>query len=239
MRIPLLLLTLLLSAPSLAVESTEQIAQQILLLSNQAREKAGLKPLQLDVHLTQAAQQHSQEMDSLGYFNHGSPNAEYATLAKRLSGCGVYGLTSAENLHREQGYGSKQVGQRAVQAWLNSPVHRKNLLNPRYNRVGLGISQVGDQFTITQDFSYTAIEVVQRQVDPKPQGIHLNLKCQVLDGPRHGALLHEGKRYANWTADEQGQFHVDVDVPGPGLISLGQADGERSWIVETEFAVRP
>ena len=234
-----MLLTLLLSAPSLAVESTEQISQQILLLSNQAREKAGLKPLQLDIRLTQAARQHAQEMDTLGYFGHESPIAAYATLAKRLNGFGVYGLTSAENLHREHGYGSKQVGQRAVQAWMNSLAHRKNLLNPRYNRVGLGISQRGDQFTITQDFSYMAIEVVQRQVVAKSQGFHLNLKCKVLDGPRHGALLHEGKRYANWKADEEGQFHLDVDVPGPGLISLGQADGERSWIVETEFAVCP
>lgn len=233
----LLCFLLLFSAPALAQQSPDSIAQDILTLSNQARQKAGQPPLVLDTRLAQAALQHSQEMDSLNYFSHASPVAAFATLAKRLYLQGVYGLTSAENLHREKGYKAGKTAQHAVECWLNSPVHRKNLLNGKYNRVGMGISVVGDQYTVTQVFSYTAIEVLEKKVDPKPQGIHLSLHCKVADGANHGALLLEGKRCANWQADEQGQFKMEVDLPGPGLVSLGQAEGERSWIVETEFQV--
>ncbi|MBN9414659.1 hypothetical protein ABS71_05130 [bacterium SCN 62-11] len=233
----LLCLALLLSAPVFAQTASDAIAQEIFTLSNQARQKAGLPALEMDPKLSQAAVQHSQEMDSLNYFGHGSPLAQFSTLAKRLNLQNYFALTSAENLHRDQGYGTIRAAQRTVQAWLNSPVHRKNLLNGRYNRVGVGVSVVGDQCTITQDFGYSAIEVIEKAVDPKPQGYHVVLHCLVTDGVRHGALLHEGKRFANWEADAQGKFQVEADVPGPGTVSLGQADGERQWTVETEFSI--
>ena len=233
----LLCFLLLLSAPGFSQETPDSIAQDIFKFSNLARQKAGLQPLAQDDHLGLAARQHSLEMDSLGYFGHKSPIAQFATLALRLHSQGIFGLTSAENLHREKGYSDGRTAQRAVDCWLASPVHRKNLLNPRYNRVGLGVSVVGDQYTITQNFAYTAIEVLEKKVDAQPRGYHLKLRCQVQDGPQNGAILLEGRRCANWQANAQGQFEVEVDLPGPGLVSLGQAEGERSWVIETEFAV--
>lgn len=224
---------LLAGAPVAALESPEAIARQVLTLSNQARQQAGLRPLSLDTRLSQAALQHAQEMDSLHYFGHTSPLQQFATVARRLHEFGCYCLSSAENLHREQGYEPTRAGERAVQAWLASPVHRRNLLNPKYNRMGLGISRVGEQCTLTQDLAYSAIEVLQQQL----QGSHLSLQCQVTDGPQEGAFFYQGRRCANWSADAQGKFQVEVDLPGPGTVALGQAVGERDWIVETEWVV--
>lgn len=229
---------LLLSAPVLASDSREAIAQKILQLSNAARQQAGLRPLALDPRLNQAAQQHSQEMDTLRYFGHNSPRAEFATVSKRVVGFGFYGLSSGENLHRAQGYVPSQAAEQAVQDWLASPQHRKNLLNPKFNRMGLGVSLVGDQCTITQDLAYSAIEVVHQEVKPQANGYHLTLHCRVSDGPQKGAVLYQGKRCANWVADSQGLFQVEVDLPGPGTVALGQAAGERDWLIETEWQVR-
>ena len=229
----LLLLLALLSAPLSALELPETVAQQVLILSNQARQQLGLSPLSLDPHLSQAAQQHSQEMDRLHYFGHLSPIPEFATLARRIQEFGYYGLSSAENLHREQGYDRVHVAERAVQAWLASPQHRRNLLNPKYNRMGLGLSRVAEQCTLTQDLAYSAIEILQQQ----RSGSRLFLDCQVNDGPRQGAVLYQGRRCANWNADASGHFQVEVLLPGPGTLSLGQAVGEREWVVETEWTV--
>ena len=228
----------LLTAPALAVESREALAQRILVLSNQARQQAGLRPLSLDPHVSQAAQQHSQEMDMLGYFGHSSPLAQFSTLLKRMNSSGYYGLTSGENLYREQGYAPARTAERAVQSWLDSPQHRKNLLNARYNRMGLGISVSGTRCTITQDLAYSAIEVVSQRVQATGHGYHLSLLCQVSDGPQMGAFIYQGKRCANWVADPQGQFQLEVDLPGPGTVALGQAVGERDWVIETEWQVR-
>ena len=97
-------LVLLLSWPALAMDSREAIAQRILLLTNQARQQAGVQPLSMDPRLSQAAEQHSQEMDRLRYFAHASPIGEFASPGKRMNAFGFYGLTSGENLHRAQGY---------------------------------------------------------------------------------------------------------------------------------------
>lgn len=234
----LLALALLSSVPAMASEPQETIARQILLLSNQARQQSGAQSLTLDSHLAGAAQQHSQEMDDLHYFGHVSPVSDFATLAKRVLGFGHYGLSCGENLHRDQGYAPSQAAGRAVRDWLASPQHRKNLLNPKFNRMGLGISLVGDQCTITQVLAYSAIEVLREDVQPKNQGCHLSLSCLVSDGPQMGAVLYQGKRCGNWSANAKGAFEVEVDLPGPGTVALGQTIGERQWLIETEWQVR-
>ena len=225
----LLALLVLLTAPAPA----QDVAQEVLTLTNQARQQAGLRPLVLDARLSQAAQQHSLEMDRLHYFGHASPLPEFATLSRRIQEVGCYGLSSAENLHREQGYAPRLAAANAVKAWLHSPQHRRNLLNPKFNRMGLGISRVGDQCTLTQDLAYSAIEVLQQQ----RCGKRLSLYCQVNDGPLHGAVLFQGKRCANWSADMAGKFQVEIELPAAGTLALGQAVGEREWVIETEWMV--
>jgi uncharacterized protein YkwD len=45
-----------------------------------------------------------------------------------------------------------------VKAWLNSPVHRKNILDKRFNRVGVGVVR-GDP-TVTGDANGNALTYV-------------------------------------------------------------------------------
>ena len=223
------------AAAATAAPNPDNILQRSLDLCNQIRAQNHLNPLILDPRLAQAAQQHSREMDELKYFDHASPVAEYATLHLRLRRTGCYQLSFAENLHRSQGYAASQVAQEAVKGWLASPAHRRNLLNARFNRVGFGLSQLGTQFTLTQDLAYVAVDVLQNQVVAQGLGYHLNLKFQVNDGPTSGAVLYDGKRYLNWEADPQGQVELDFAVPGRGTVAIGQTSGVREWTIETEI----
>lgn len=219
----------------ICVAAPNNILEQTLALCNQVRAENQLKPLIVDPRLAQAAQQHSREMDDLNYFDHTSPVPEYASLGRRLRRAGCYQLSFAENLHRSQGYAASRVAEEAIRAWLSSPVHRRNLLNPRFNRVGFGLSQKGDQFTLTQDLAYLAVDVLQHRIELQGSGYRLNLTCQVSDGPHQGAVLYEGKRFLNWEADSTGQVQLDFTVPGPGTVAIGQAAGPREWTIETEI----
>ena len=229
---------LFLSLGGAGSEGSQAISLRILELCNQARQEAGVPPLVLDSKLEGAAIQHSVEMDQLKYFGHVSPIQEHRTLALRIKQAGNYQLTSAENLHREQGATAATIAEETVKAWLVSPVHRKNILNSSYNRVGIGVHQVGDQFTVTQDLVYSAVNVLDKRVSPKTDGYQVEMDCEVNDGPREGALIYDGKRVGNWVADSSGKFKVDITVPGPGSVAIGQSDGTRSWTIETEVPVQ-
>ncbi|MEI7498004.1 MAG: CAP domain-containing protein [Candidatus Falkowbacteria bacterium] len=50
----------------------------------------------------------------------------------------------------------EDVEQKAVVGWLNSPGHRRNMLNAEYNQSGVGVAQVKDYFIITQVFTKKA-----------------------------------------------------------------------------------
>jgi hypothetical protein len=45
-----------------------------------------------------------------------------------------------------------QIEEAAVTGWMNSPGHRKNILNATYDEAGMGISEVNGYFIITQVF---------------------------------------------------------------------------------------
>jgi hypothetical protein len=49
-------------------------------------------------------------------------------------------------------YGTQEVDQRAVTGWMNSPGHRRNILNGEYDEAGIGVAQVKDYFIMTQVF---------------------------------------------------------------------------------------
>ena len=101
------------------------VAARILELTNQARQQNGLPPLASVGHLVTAASRHSQEMLNLDYFAHLSPTQGYRTPRERIMAAGGVPTHTAENIYRCQSVSPGQVADRTVQAWLDSPGHRK------------------------------------------------------------------------------------------------------------------
>jgi uncharacterized protein YkwD len=95
---------------------------------NQARAAHGLRPLTLDVTLQRAARAHSLDMLRRDYFAHGP-------FASRILRFGVRGPIVGENL--AWGVGTRGEARGVVAGWLNSPLHRRNLLRPGFRRVGV------------------------------------------------------------------------------------------------------
>ena len=109
------------------------IFDDLLAVTNQVRADNGVSSLQFSYRLGQAAQGHAEDMAEQNYFAHHSPDNS-STIASRIEAAGYKFSLAAENL--AAGYDSATD---VVTAWLNSPGHRENLLNPNYTDVGFGL----------------------------------------------------------------------------------------------------
>jgi uncharacterized protein YkwD len=131
------------SGPSLE-RATRELEEAVFRSVNQARVEKSLPPLQENPQVQQIARRHSEDMAARHFFGHLNPDGQ--DVVDRLRAQGVKEFTAAgENI-----FIAKKVtdpAQVAVRDWLNSPNHRRNLLNPRYTAGGVGISQ-GEKGTI-------------------------------------------------------------------------------------------
>lgn len=114
-------------------------AQEVVNLVNIERQNAGLSPLSLDSTLTAAANLRADECNTL--FSHTRPDGSSCfTVLKEFD---ISYRTCAENI---------AIGQRTpeevVNSWMNSEGHRKNILTPAFNKIGIGVSRaVGNMYS--------------------------------------------------------------------------------------------
>ncbi|MEU4225315.1 CAP domain-containing protein [Nonomuraea sp. NPDC026600] len=118
---------------------------QVVKLTNQARARNGCRPLTHDPKLHAAAERHSADMAARGYFEHDSTNGR--TPGNRISAAGFAPISTwGENIAMGQ-----PTAASVVQAWLNSPGHRANIMNCSFTHIGVGQSAKGPYWT--QDFA--------------------------------------------------------------------------------------
>ncbi|RBY91693.1 hypothetical protein DQ244_10375 [Blastococcus sp. TBT05-19] len=103
---------------------------QVLQLVNEHRAQAGCGPLTADAGLAAVATAHSAAMRDLGFFSHNDPNGRDPFARAEAAGQ----TARAENIARGQ-----QDAAAVVQAWMDSPGHRANILDCSLRRHGLGL----------------------------------------------------------------------------------------------------
>ncbi len=116
------------------------IEERVFELVNQGRTSEGLKALKRDERLANAARSHARRMAQQGFFSHVDP--ERGDLIERLNQANIPWRKAAENLFTEKGY--PDPAQRTVQSWMNSPGHRKNLLDKDVTHAGVGAARAPD-----------------------------------------------------------------------------------------------
>ena len=100
--------------------------------TNAERAKNGASPLTLNDKLTAAAQAKAADMFVHQYWAHTSPQGRDPW--SFITAAGYNYLYAGENLARDFADSAS-----VVQAWMNSPSHRENLVNPRYLEVGFAV----------------------------------------------------------------------------------------------------
>jgi uncharacterized protein YkwD len=125
-------------AQTLASEqTTAQIEASLHCLVNERRAEGGLGGVRFDSRLRTAAERHSQDMVTQGYFAHDAPSGQ--NFISRIVATGYTRRASSwlvgENL--VWGTATMSTPESMVQAWMDSPTHRANLLRGRFRDVGI------------------------------------------------------------------------------------------------------
>ncbi len=105
----------------------------VLTLTNAERRQAGVPELRENNQLTHAAQLQSEQMGSMSHMDHVLPGAPYPSPPDRLAAVSYEWSAYGENVAMGQHSGTE-----VVTAWMNSPGHRANILNPAYTEIGVG-----------------------------------------------------------------------------------------------------
>jgi uncharacterized protein YkwD len=130
-------------APSAAAADSSGLVRQsalelaVLKQINVIRRSRHLAALRLNAQLGQAAEGHSVDMASHGFFTH--EDRDGAAFWKRVKALYTPASSSYWAVGENLLWSAGQLGAaQAVQMWMDSPPHRENLLDPRWREVGLG-----------------------------------------------------------------------------------------------------
>ncbi|MGW4293903.1 CAP domain-containing protein [Micromonospora chersina] len=118
--------------------------REVVDLVNQERAKAGCKALAVNDKLTLAAQRHSQDQADHKTMSH--DGSDGSDVGDRLDRVGYAWRSYGENVAWNQ-----QSPAAVMDAWMNSPGHRANILNCSFTEIGVGVARSNGPYW-TQDF---------------------------------------------------------------------------------------
>ncbi|MEU8619581.1 CAP domain-containing protein [Streptomyces sp. NPDC048623] len=135
------------AAPAAAVvDDPGQYGTQVVRLVNTERKKAGCAPLRSDPRLHTAAQAHADDMAARNSYAHADRRGHDA--GDRITAAGYTWSAWGENIHR----GPHSAAQ-AMDEWMNSEAHRKNILDCSFEDIGVGVNLAGNGPWWVQDFA--------------------------------------------------------------------------------------
>lgn len=158
--------------PEVTVPALER---RVFELINTERLRLGLKPLKLDARLSDIARAHSRDMGRRDFFDHINPDGKNLTDRARAAKyrCTKYEgdtirMGLAENIFQNNLYdrifirgertnyewnSAEKIAVSTMNGWMESPGHRRNILDGAYDRTGVGIDiATNDKVFITQLF---------------------------------------------------------------------------------------
>ncbi|WP_306340029.1 sigma-70 family RNA polymerase sigma factor [Streptomyces sp. AS13] len=131
--------------PKPAPPAPSGMAEQVTALVNAERAKEGCGPVSVNGLLNTAAQRHSADMAANDYFDHTSQDGREPD--DRITAAGYQWTTYGENIAKGQ-----RTPAEVMQAWMDSPGHRANILNCSFKEIGMGKQESGDGPVWTQVF---------------------------------------------------------------------------------------
>lgn len=119
---------------SLAIDSTSET--HMIELVNKERTKQGLAPLISSVAMQDIAREYSKKMLLEGYVSH--VDTQGNDTANRLTSGNVQYRVAGENLAYAKNVTVAHSG------LMGSPLHKQNILDPSFKRIGIGVIDAGE-----------------------------------------------------------------------------------------------
>lgn len=136
--------------------------QKIIALTNELRQQLGVRELEENSILTEAAYDKAQDMLLYQYFAHVGPDKK--SLANWLDDYEYNYVVAGENL--AMGFSQPEA---VVEAWTKSKTHYANLIDPDFSQIGIGIVSGPyfgrDTTLIAQFFAYPSYLQIDRAKD--------------------------------------------------------------------------
>jgi len=118
-------------APVNPAFTDEAVISSALAKANAIRLENGLPELDLDEKLAAAAQKHAEDMKARNFFDHVNPDG--VNPFQRMKAAGAVFKLGGENIAK--GLSDTEA---VFKIWLDSKLHRENLLQKAYRRQGIG-----------------------------------------------------------------------------------------------------
>lgn len=116
------------------MQDIKALESEVVRLVNIERSKHGLPALKENWELSRVARYKCTDMINKNYFSHTSPT--YGSPFNMMESFGLRFSAAGENI---------AMGQRTpvevVNAWMNSPGHRSNILSPNFTQIGVGLAK--------------------------------------------------------------------------------------------------
>lgn len=123
-----------------AAGNLEAIREATLCLVNEQRVERGERPLTFNARLERSAQGHTANMVVDDYFGHFGPDGRTPSARMREAGY-IYSSRIGYEVGENIAWGTLYLAtpKSIVQAWMQSPGHRENILDARYRETAIGV----------------------------------------------------------------------------------------------------
>ena len=138
-------------------------AWRLVVLANAARSQQGIKPLSWDASLAEAARQHCLRMAAEGPISH--RYGSEPSVGDRAGQAGSHFSLIEENVAIGPSPAAIHDG------WMNSPEHKKNLLNPEVDRVGVAVVASRGVLYAVADYERAVQVLTQVEVETRIAGL--------------------------------------------------------------------
>ena len=118
--------------PGILGFATDIKTKDVIELTNEERSKHGLSTLRLNSQLARAAEAKAQDMFLDNYWAHVAPDGTEPW--DFIDETGYAYLSAGENLAKDFDHSSS-----VVKAWMKSPSHRENILNSKFEDIGVAV----------------------------------------------------------------------------------------------------
>ncbi|MCB0060776.1 MAG: LysM peptidoglycan-binding domain-containing protein [Caldilineaceae bacterium] len=213
--------------------------QTVAMAINQMRAQAGLPPLAVNPLLNQAAQNHVNDM--IANYNYSHTGSDGSNVRQRVQRTGY-----AASPWVSENWVSVNDPSMAIQWWMNSYVHRNNILNGNWHELGVG----GGYQASNSQFIFVAVfaagesgdSVVVMPPEPEPLPIPAGgMQYQIQPGD---TLLSIGLRYGvEWPMiagasglSEYSLLQIGQVIRIPGVENVGGYVGEQ---IQAASAAQP
>jgi uncharacterized protein YkwD len=144
----------------------ERVTQLIVRLTNQFRRQEGRRELQVNPKLERAARYFADYLARTDECSHTADGKEPWERAERF---GYEYAIVAENIaweYSSAGFTTRRLAEKFIDGWKKSPHHRKNMLDPDVDEIGVGVarSKKTGRYYAVQDFGRPRSEEITFEI---------------------------------------------------------------------------